>query len=125
MDPETRALLGFIIQLLLSISGQQQLPSDLSTEPVKGGTYQRALLNWIYLDDPTVGLTNAYDQRVDIIGQVGLLQINTAEPHPATLTDILAAFGSIPVYTLPEIPPDGYGNGLSGICYPQQLCSQD
>lgn len=61
----------------------------------------------------------------DITDVVNLLQINTASPHPATLTDILAAFGTIPVYTLPETPPEGYGNGLSGTINVPQLCELD
>ena len=125
MDPEDKALLRQLLTLVLALSGEQPLPSDLSAEPVKFDTWKYAKNSWLYLDDPTLGLTNAYDQRLDILGAVGLLQINTAEPHPATLTDILAAFGDIPVYTLPETPPAGYGGTVIGEILAWQLCALD
>lgn len=65
------------------------------------------------------------DQITGVVTAVNLLQINTASPHPATLTDILAAFGDIPVYTLPVTPPPGYGGTTFGAVISWQMCSLD
>jgi hypothetical protein len=60
-----------------------------------------------------------------VVDAVNLLQSNTSSPHPATLTDILAAFGDIPVYTLPSTPPPGYGGTTFGDVISWQMCALD
>ena len=109
------ALLG-IVQGELRNASQETVPysTEITTKAVYSG-----------ISDPVVGLVSAQEERVAIFEAVNLLQINTASPHPATLTDILAAFGTIPVYTLPETPPPGYGGTVFGDVISWQMCALD
>jgi len=125
MDPEDKALLAYIVQLLLALSGEPQVPGDVSTEPGKWGTWDIAQTIKAYLQDPTDGLAAATDQRNLLYGAVNLLQINTADPHPATLTDILAAIGNVNPVTLPTTPPSGYGGTVIGMINVPQICGLD
>jgi hypothetical protein len=97
-------------------AAQESIPYSIETIVTNA---ELAIIN------PTSGLEAAHTERLGLLDAVNLLQINTASPHPATLTDILAAFGDIPTYTLPETPPPGYGGTIIGLINVPQICGLD
>jgi hypothetical protein len=118
-------IIAYLVNILAQVSAirNQNRNNALETEPF---AIQKIAANGTNAAiHPTYGLGAAHTERLGLLDAVNLLQINTASPHPATLTDILAAFGTIPVYTLPETPPPGYGGTTFGDVISWQMCALD
>ena len=71
-----------------------------------------------FLTNATYGLA-AINTSVNLVPGI----VQGVDLH--TIYDVLQAINGIPVYTLPETPPSGYGNGLSGTINVAQLCQLD
>jgi len=107
VSPEELAILraiALITEVLNLIQGTQ---SDEETHARETSQYriQTRVDNLDFIaTDPVYGFTG-------IIDAIAAVRLDNAQPHLATLTDVLDALANMPPITLPEDPPPGYGSG--------------
>lgn len=105
MTPEEYLILVQLLQQVLSlIAGQQGNDARLAVEssPYRIQTYTD--LAWDYLHDDIVGLPA-------LLAAVARVRLDESSPHVGTISDVLDAIAAMPLVTLPEVPPPGYGPG--------------
>lgn len=126
--PTLAEILAAILNILGIVQATKQVVDELANIPPELGNVAResaefniedvVLSNSAILTNATYGLA-AINTSVNLVPGI----IQGVDLH--TIYDVLQAINGIPPYTLPETPPSGYGNGLSGTINVAQLCQLD